>query len=239
MEYDPSGECRSWISPEYDCGWQVVNKIPIQGFTYPEYYIPLIYDMNPWLWVQTVHCILIRCDCEWVPELVVWCLNIYCFICPIEILNFVRLNETADWEHIYGWNTSIRTSVFAKAVWYVKNGGKFHVILPIWADIRGQSCKRIRRSQSKTYWTLNGYKWTVPKPIWFKILSAHFWENVIWKWLKIGESAKVTRDGNLHARQRHKNNPGSFITWMQLDRMSNNLNKSKMHRKLARGRRNH
>ena len=174
-----------------------------------------------------------------VPELVVWCLNIYCFICPIEILNFVRLNETADWEHIYGWNTSIRTSVFAKAVWYVKNGGKFHVILPIWADIRGQSCKRIRRSQSKTYWTLNGYKWTVPKPIWFEILSAQFWENVIWKWLKIGESAQVTRDGNLHARQRHKNNPGSFITWMQLDRISNNLNKSKMHRKLATGRRNH
>ena len=65
MEYDPSGECRSWISPDYDCGWQVVNKIPIQGFTYPEYYIPLIYDMNPWLWVQTVHCILICCDCEW------------------------------------------------------------------------------------------------------------------------------------------------------------------------------
>ena len=174
-----------------------------------------------------------------VPELVVWCLNIYCFICPIEILNFVRLNETADWEHIYGWNTSIRTSVFAKAVWYVKNGGKFHVILPIWADIRGQSCKRIRRSQSKTYWTLNGYKWTVPKPIWFEILSAQFWENVIWKWLKIGKSAKVTRDGNLHARQRHKNNPESFITWMQLDRISNNLNKSKMHRKRARGWRNH
>ena len=174
-----------------------------------------------------------------VPELVVWCLNIYCFICPIEILNCVRLNETADWEHIYGWNTSIRTSVFAKAVWYVKNGGKFHVILPIWADIRGQSCKRIRRSQSKTYWTLNGYKWTVPKPIWFEILSAQFWENVIWKWLKIGESAKVTRDGNLHARQRRKNNPGSFITWMQLDRISNNLNKSKMHRKRARGWRNH
>ena len=174
-----------------------------------------------------------------VPELVVWCLNIYCFICPIEILNFVRLNETADWEHIYGWNTSIRTSVFAKAVWYVKNGGKFHVILPIWADIRGQSCKRIRRSQSKTYWTLNGYKWTVPKPISFEILSAQFWENEIWKWLKIGESAKVTRDGNLHARQRRKNNPGSFITWMQLDRISNNLNKSKMHRKRARGWRNH
>ena len=130
--------------------------------------------MNPWLWVQTVHCILICCDCEWVPELVVWCLNIYCFICPIEILNFVRLNETADWEHIYGWNTSIRTSVFAKAVWYVKNGGKFHVILPIWADIRGQSCKRIRRSQSKTYWTLNGYKWTVQNQFHLKFYLRSF-----------------------------------------------------------------
>ena len=235
MEYDPSGECRSWISPEYDCGWQVVNKIPIQGFT--------LYSTNLWhesLVMSSNRSLYFNLLWLWmVPELVVWCLNIYCFICPIEILNFVRLNETADWEHIYGWNTSIRTSVFAKAVWYVKNGGKFHVILPIWADIRGQSCKRIRRSQSKTYWTLNGYKWTVPKPIWFEILSAQFWENVIWKWLKIGESAKVTRDGNLHARQRHKNNPGSFITWMQLDRISNNLNKSKMHRKLATGRRNH
>ena len=235
MEYDPSGECRSWISPEYDCGWQVVNKIPIQGFT--------LYSTNLWhesLVMSSNRSLYFNLLWLWmVPELVVWCLNIYCFICPIEILNFVRLNETADWEHIYGWNTSIRTSVFAKAVWYVKNGGKFHVILPIWADIRGQSCKRIRRSQSKTYWTLNGYKWTVPKPIWFEILSAQFWENVIWKWLKIGESAKVTRDGNLHARQRHKNNPGSFITWMQLDRISNNLNKSKMHRKLATGRRNY
>ena len=235
MEYDPSGECRSWISPEYDCGWQVVNKIPIQGFT--------LYSTNLWhesLVMSSNRSLYFNLLWLWmVPELVVWCLNIYCFICPIEILNFVRLNETADWEHIYGWNTSIRTSVFAKAVWYVKNGGKFHVILPIWADIRGQSCKRIRRSQSKTYWTLNGYKWTVPKPIWFEILSAQFWENVIWKWLKIGESAKVTRDGNLHARQRRKNNPGSFITWMQLDRISNNLNKSKMHRKLATGRRNH
>lgn len=235
MEYDPSGECRSWISPEYDCGWQVVNKIPIQGFT--------LYSTNLWhesLVMSSNRSLYFNLLWLWmVPDLVVWCLNIYCFICPIEILNFVRLNETADWEHIYGWNTSIRTSVFAKAVWYVKNGGKFHVILPIWADIRGQSCKRIRRSQSKTYWTLNGYKWTVPKPIWFEILSAQFWENVIWKWLKIGESAKVTRDGNLHARQRHKNNPGSFITWMQLDRISNNLNKSKMHRKLATGRRNH
>ena len=235
MEYDPSGECRSWISPEYDCGWQVVNKIPIQGFT--------LYSTNLWhesLVMSSNRSLYFNLLWLWmVPELVVWCLNIYCFICPIEILNFVRLNETADWEHIYGWNTSIRTSVFAKAVWYVKNGGKFHVILPIWADIRGQSCKRIRRSQSKTYWTLNGYKWTVPKPIWFEILSAQFWENVIWKWLKIGESAKVTREGNLHARQRHKNNPGSFITWMQLDRISNNLNKSKMHRKLATGRRNY
>ena len=235
MEYDPSGECRSWISPEYDCGWQVVNKIPIQGFT--------LYSTNLWhesLVMSSNRSLYFNLLWLWmVPELVVWCLNIYCFICPIEILNFVRLNETADWEHIYGWNTSIRTSVFAKAVWYVKNGGKFHVILPIWADIRGQSCKRIRRSQSKTYWTLNSYKWTVPKPISFEILSAQFWENEIWKWLKIGESAKVTRDGNLHARQRHKNNPRSFITWMQLDRISNNLNKSKMHRKLARGRRNH
>ena len=107
----------------------------------------------------------------------------------------------------------------------------------IWADIRGQSCKRIRRSQLKIYWALNSYKWTVPKPIWFQILSAQFWENVIWKWLKIGESAKVTRDGNLPARQRHKN-PESFITWEQLDRISNDLNKSKMHGKLARGRGN-
>ena len=108
----------------------------------------------------------------------------------------------------------------------------------IWAHLRGQSCKRIRRFQSKTYWTLDSYKWTVPKPIWFEILSAQFWENVIWKWLKIGDSAKVTRDGNLHARQRHKKNPESFITWIQLDRILNNLNKLKMHRKLARSRRN-
>lgn len=112
------------------------------------------------------------------------------------------------------------------------------LFLPIWAHLRGQSCKRIRRSQSKTYRTLNSYKWTVPKPIWFEILSAQFWENVIWKWLKIGESAKDTRDGNLHARQKRKKNPESFITWIQLDRISNNLNKSKMHRKLARDRRN-
>ena len=111
------------------------------------------------------------------------------------------------------------------------------LFLPMWVHLRGQSCKRIRRSQSKTYWTLNSYKWTVPKPIWFQILSAQFWENVIWKWLKIGESAKVTRDGNLPARQRHKN-PESFITWEQLDRISNDLNKSKMHGKLARGRGN-
>ena len=108
----------------------------------------------------------------------------------------------------------------------------------IWAHLRGQSCKRIRRFQSKTYWTLDSYKWTVPKPIWFEILSAQFWENVIWKWLKIGDSAKVTRDRNLHARQRHKKNPESFITWIQLDRILNNLNKLKMHRKLARSRRN-
>lgn len=62
-------------SPEYDCGWQVVNNSPIQGYTYPDDYIPLIYyDMNPWLWVQTAHCILLWL---WmVPELIVWCIYI-------------------------------------------------------------------------------------------------------------------------------------------------------------------
>ena len=71
-------------SPEYDCGWQVVDNSPIQGYTYPDDCIPLIYDMNPWLWVQTVNCILLWL---WmVPELVVWCLNIHCFICPIETI---------------------------------------------------------------------------------------------------------------------------------------------------------
>ena len=142
-------------------------------------------------------------------------------------------------ENIFMDETQVfeQLSVFAKAVWYAKNGGKFHVIFAKLGALRW-SIKRIRRSKSKTYWTLNSYKLTVPKPIWFKILSAQFWENVIWKWLKTGESAKDTRDGNLHARQRHKNNPESFITWIQLDRISNNLNKWKMHRKLARGRRN-
>ena len=65
----------------------------------------------------------------------------------------------------------------------------------------------------------------MPKALWLEILSAQFWENVIWKWLKIGESAKVTQDGNLHAHQRGKNNPESFMTWIQVDRISNNLNK--------------
>ena len=36
-------------SSEYDCGWQVVNNSPIQVYTYQDDYIPLIYDMNPWL----------------------------------------------------------------------------------------------------------------------------------------------------------------------------------------------
>ena len=46
-------------SPEYDCGWQVVDNSPIQDYTYPDDYIPIIYDMNSRLWVQTVHCILL------------------------------------------------------------------------------------------------------------------------------------------------------------------------------------
>ena len=67
-------------SPVYDRGWQVVNNSPIQDYTYPDDYVPRIYDMNRWLWVQTVHCIFLWL---WmVPEIVVWCLNIFCFVPP-------------------------------------------------------------------------------------------------------------------------------------------------------------
>ena len=58
MEYNPSGDV-DLRSPEYDCGSQVVNNSPIQDYTFPNSCIPLIYDMNPRLWVQTVHCILL------------------------------------------------------------------------------------------------------------------------------------------------------------------------------------
>ena len=55
-------------SPEYNCDGQVVNNTPMQDYTYPNDYIPLIYDMNSRVWVQTVHRILLRLSMF--PELV-------------------------------------------------------------------------------------------------------------------------------------------------------------------------
>ena len=55
-------------------------------------------------------------------------------------------------ENIFMDETQVfeQLSVFAKAVWYAKNGEKFHVIF---ADLGALtwSIKRIRRSKSKTY----------------------------------------------------------------------------------------
>ena len=76
--------------------------------------------------------------------------------------------------------------------------------LPIWADFSGQSCKRIRSSQSKSHGTFNNNKCTVPKQFDLKFYPRS---------LKLEDPPKVTRDANLHARQKHtNNNPKSFIT---------------------------
>ena len=92
-----------------------------------------------------------------------------------------------------------------------KLAGNCMSFLPIWADFGGQSCKRIRSSQSKSHWTFNNNKCTVPKQFDLKLYPRS---------LKLEDPPKVTRDANLHARQRHtNNNPKSFITWIQKHRI--------------------
>ena len=98
---------------------------------------------------------------------------------------------------------------------------------PIWADLRGQSCKKIQRSQCKSYWTLHSNKWTVPKPIWFDILSAQLCENVIWKSLKLANPPKSHGTKICTLAKDITSYPESFIMWIQFDRISDNLHKSK------------
>ena len=59
--------------------------------------------------------------------------------------------------------------------------------LPIWADFSGQSCKRIRSSQSKSHGTFNNNKCTVPKQFDLKFYPRS---------LKLEDPPKVTRNAN-------------------------------------------